>query len=569
MPSLRLSCRALTLTALLAPLYALAAPPTQPPRWVTSDDVRVRSGPGADYRINGLLPRGAQLVLKATAPTDGYCFIEGEGQYGYVACNFLSATPVARPRAGVAGVDPAQRWVSGNSVTLRDAARPDAVVLQRLSLNTIVKLMRDDAGGGYCQVQPATGEAGFTACRYLAPEPTILANVMGLQGADQPAPPGFSPERAFWLQPSWSRLESYADFLVKTHPGLGSTGPWPRDEALEKMKAHLALGLKGDKPAPFPDWAALKRKAAADLDLTGKVRRMQEKGETVAPELAQRDTKMKNIGNELQNALGLWGPDYDAISSGGGAEHTINLVRALEFPAVQASLFRSESDLAPGNASTEQLSGRFGIIFRQLVSSRARAKAESEQGAGLYDMLARTQSLVKPVQRVLLMRDGQLRAEASNVTMREVLWRETEEPECAGWVPGFSFGQADPAIWRYFNSEGVGQDTAQSKLNLNPAGSLYQFYTTLALPTGPARKVETAIKLDRDSTGFVRGIHLHYDLDGDGVPDLSVWEGQGKGPGHMDGMTKTDDRWYRLVLVNINGAWKVLGSDSFAYGCGC
>ncbi|WP_167221092.1 hypothetical protein [Massilia rubra] len=28
-------------------------------------------------------------------------------------------------------------------------------------------------------------------------------------------------------------------------------------------------------------------------------------------------------------------------------------------------------------------------------------------------------------------------------------------------------------------------------------------------------------------------------------------------------------RWYRLVLVNINGTWKVLGNDSYSFSCGC
>ena len=59
------------------------------------------------------------------------------------------------------------------------------------------------------------------------------------------------------------------------------------------------------------------------------------------------------------------------------------------------------------------------------------------------------------------------------------------------------------------------------------------------------------------------------DLDGDGIPDLLVWEGQGKGPGHLEGITTTDDRWLKVTLVNLGGRWKVLASDAFDYGCGC
>jgi hypothetical protein len=64
-------------------------------------------------------------------------------------------------------------------------------------------------------------------------------------------------------------------------------------------------------------------------------------------------------------------------------------------------------------------------------------------------------------------------------------------------------------------------------------------------------------------------VHLYYDLDRDGVPDIGIWEGQGKGPDHLDEPGLTDDRWYRLAVVNISGAWKLLGIDTFQYGCGC
>ena len=95
------------------------------------------------------------------------------------------------------------------------------------------------------------------------------------------------------------------------------------------------------------------------------------------------------------------------------------------------------------------------------------------------------------------------------------------------------------------------------------------FHTRLALPVKTAPPAVQTIRLDRAATGFVRATQLHFDLDGDGHPDLVAWEGVGRGPGHLDGETKTDDAWYRLVFVNIAGRWHVLGADSFAYGCGC
>ena len=565
---------ALTLM-MLTPLPAQAAPPTQPPRWVLTEDLRVRAGPSPEHKVIGTLPRGAELILKTTTEVDGFCLIEGEGQYGYVACKYLSAERIARPRAGEGGVDAAQRWVSGNGVTLREAPRPDAAAVGRLALNAVVKLSHGETGSGYCEVQSANGPSGFIACRYLARTPVVLAHVRGYRRAGEAPSPEYDPERAFWLEPSWMALEQYVEYLKQRRPDIPPQGPWPRDEALERMKAHLALGLKGRKPDPYADWSELKRKASQDMDLSGEARRLQSQGKKVSDEAWRREGQMQNTAGELQAIIGIEGPLHDAISADGGAARVIRLVRALEFPSVRPSLFRSEVELAPPSASTEEASGRFGIVFRQLVTPRPKPKpgAESGIGPGLYDMQARTRVLVRPVKRVQLFRDGRLRAESSLVRMSETLWRDVDEPECSGWVPGFSFGAADAGIWRYFDGDaatvGNGQENEQARLNRNPAGSLFAFYTDIDLPPGPAMRTQTPMKLDRGATGFVRGVYLHYDLDGDGIPDLAVWEGQGKGPGHLEGATTTDDRWYRLVLANINGAWKVLGSDVFGYGCGC
>lgn len=517
--------------AALMSAAAQAATPAQPPRWVQADDVRVRAGPGPEHKAVGALQRGAELILKDVNEQGGYCLIEGEGQYGYVACRYLSSAKVARARSGEGGVDPATRWVSGSAVNMREAPLADAPILARLLLNTTVRLL-NEAGDGYCEVQPASGPKGFTACRYLATSPLVLARVTQSTLAGDKPNPDYDPERAFWIQPGWNALERYADFLKQRNPAAAPQGPWPRNEALERMKAHLAKGLNGPTPQAFADWLELKRKAGKEGP-TGDV----------------QELPLQAPGEPL------------------------GLVRALEFPAVQPSLFRSEADIAPPNADAEALSGRFGIVYRQLVSPRPAKIPDEQSGAGLYDMLARTTLLVRPVQRVQLLRDGRLRSESSLARQTETLWRDVDEPMCSGWSPGFSFGDADATIWRYFDGGAsvgeTGRASRQESLKRNPAGSLFAFYTAAALPRNQAVRTETPMKMDRKATGFVRGIQMHFDLDADGVPDLAVWEGEGKGPGHLEGATTTDDRWYRLVLVNIAGRWKVLGSDTFGYGCGC
>lgn len=537
------------------PLLISLSPVAAEPRWVQADDLRVRSGPGADYRIVGTLSRGTELSFQQTASKE-FCLVQGDGQYGYVACQYLSAKPIQPPKAGENGVDAAQRWINGNGVILRDAPRQDGALVGRLSLNATVKRLREAAGTGYCEVQPASGPGGYTACRYLATKPVVMAELRGDRLSGEAPSPDYDPERAFWLKPGWDALTRYVDYLKQSQPDIPQGGPWPRSEALERMKAHLALGLKGPKPVPYPDWSRLKRLADQDWDLS-----REERGKKITAAQQERIRQMEQTARELESAMGIW----DSISEQGGAQRAIALARALELPEVQPSLFRDEAEIAPPGSTTEAASGRFGIVFRQWFTPRRTVGPDQGTPAGLYDMLARKQALTRPVQRAQLFRDGRLQVEKSFVRNDETLYWEVDVM-CEGWTPGFSHGDGDAAIWRYFGDKG---ESRKESLKYNPAGSLFAFYAGIELPPGTAAVTEMPMKLNREATGFVSGVLLRYDLDRDGVADIAVWEGKGYGPGHLEGPTTTDDRWYRLAFANINGAWKVLGADSFSYGCGC
>lgn len=282
-------------------------------------------------------------------------------------------------------------------------------------------------------------------------------------------------------------------------------------------------------------------------------------------EVKQRLLAFQNLEQNLRVAIGLWGPVFDESA---GASR---LISALEFPSIQPSLFQNEAEIAPPSITTYEASGRFGIQMRQTATSRIlrQPSTENVNSAGPYESEDITTKLVRPVQRVQLFRDGRLRTESSQVFIkRNVLYYA--DVNCEGYTgDGFAFGDSDRSIWSYLGYSGAEAEKNAPKLNRNQPGSLFAFYTTYKLQLASAARSETPVKLDRDKTSFIRGVHLQYDLNSDGVPDIAVWEGQGKGPGHLDGPTQTDDRWYRLVLVNIAGKWKVLGTDVFSYGCGC
>jgi hypothetical protein len=538
-------------------------------RWVSANDVRLRQAPSLEGRVIGVLYRGLELNLQNNQPTDGFCLVDGDDHHGYVACQYLTAEKIAKPKAGFDGVDSAQRWVSGNSVVVRDAPMLQGSVTARLSLNAVVKLIQDKQNFGYCEVQLPQGIKGFTACQFLKFEPVSLAKIQGRSRTEaQPLPAGYDPEKAFWLAPSWNALEDYAQYLRIRNPKIPKEGPWPRNEALEKMKAHLDLGLKGSKPKAFSDWSDLKNKANRNLDDYLEVQRLHLQKKIVSSEASKRFDEVRNLARDLNTAIGIWSPFHDPISSEKGVERTFALLRAIELPQIRLSFFASESEVAPPHSSAEDASGRFGIVFRQTVIHHSNTKAPGYAfGAGLYDMNSRIESLVSSVNHVRIFLDGRIQSKPSFIRQTQGLWRDSDAPMCEGYVDGFSFGAADKSIWKFFGDKAAA--TTQEKLNPNPPDSLYAFYTNRDLPRTRAVRAESVISLDREKTGFIRAKLLTYDLDVDGVPDLAVWEGQGLGPGHLGPPPETDDRWYRLVLINIGGFWKVLGSDSFQYGCGC
>lgn len=559
-------------TLLAIPLFALAhlamAEPTAAPaiaapeiRWVTANDVRVRSRPDLTSDVMGKLQRGDELSLAAIESS--FCLIRGAGHWGYVACQFLGTEPVARSRAGENGLDPAQRWVTGSAVALRSAPRENAAAIKPLGLNAMVRLDTESFASGYCKVRPLDGPGGYISCRYLASTPVVMAQVRGERSGDGSLSTEYDPARAFWIEPGWQALVAYAEYLKTRNPDAVQEGRWPVDPDLDQMKSHLALGHVGPVPKPYADWAELKRKAAQEMDLSP-VLAGDAHSAHATQEMQRRIARMSSLGHELQKVIGLYSPLHYDVSNDGAAR-VIYTIRGLELPAVAPSFFRADADLElPG--STERVSGRFGIVFRDLVTPRPQPGTglKDQAGAGLYDMLTHTQLLTHPVQHMRLFRDGRLQTAPDLVRIKQTLWYDDDGPSCEDWSPGFGAGDATADMWKNYD----GGFARAAPLD-SPRDSLFNWYMIRTLPGLTARHTETKMRLNREQTGFIGGTYLSYDLDNDGVVDLTVWEGQGKGPGHLDGPTTTDDRWYRLVFVNINGAWKILGSDIFSYGCGC
>ncbi|HSC65427.1 MAG TPA: SH3 domain-containing protein [Caldimonas sp.] len=563
------SCLALSLfVGMLCSLDASAgaADDPLPERWTNASEVNLRSEPGGRGAVVALLPLGTSVRWIAASDSSGFCEVDVAGLRGFVACRFLSASSPTPPNVASGGTTGA-RWVTGAGVVLRAEPSIGSAVVARLGLNARVELLAPAGDSAYCEVATgvpgAAGAHGYTACRYLAPASVATGKIFAPLLPDGQPNPSYDPVRAFWLAPSWARLEAYGVHIgeaLKARTATPAEKPTPAerpaDAELDRMKAHLAQGIYAPRPAPLPLWDDIKR--------LGRVAAAPTAPSGVAPDARQRTENARADARfRLAGVLALGSPPFDLAQGGGG--RLAGLVGALELPAIRPSLFKDASEVAPPGASVEDLSGRFHIIHTYRTRGR---DLGGERGTvdGLWDIGQVTVALTQPVVRTTVFRDGRLPAAVVRASDTRILWGSVDGPMCDGYVDGFAHGAADAAIWRYFGDD-FQPDAAT--LKRNAPGTLLSISTRHALPASEAPPVVASHALDRERTGFARGTWLHFDLDADGVVDLAVWEGTGLGPGHLGEAPKTDAAYYRLFFANIAGRWHVLGTDVFGYGCGC
>jgi hypothetical protein len=362
--------------------------------------------------VLALLPLGTSVRWIAMSEGSTFCEVDVAGTRGFVACRFLSASAPTVPSAGANGGATGARWVTGAGVILRAEPTTASAIVARLPLNARVELLSPAAGSPYCEVATgvpgAASARGYAACRYLATTPLAVDRIVTpLLPGGQPNP-SYEPVRAFWLAPSWARLEAYGVQLGESlnartdTPTHQPTPPErPADAELDRMKAYLAKGIYVPMPAPPPRWDDVRRLARADAY------------------------------GQLSGVLALGNPPFDTAQS--GAARLVGLDSALELPAIRTSLFRQASELAPPGESVEGLSGRFHIAHAYRTGGR---ELGGELGTvdGVWDIGRVTVALTQPVVRTTVFPDGRLRSSIVRPSDTRILSGATDAPMCDGFA---------------------------------------------------------------------------------------------------------------------------------------
>lgn len=142
--------RFLTATLALAPpaLLGRAALPSaaaaQPATLRTTTDLNLRLGPGLDYQVLLVIPRGARVVDHHEV-IDGYRFVTYDGTRGWAFDAYLAADGSAPP-PGEEPYDPGYATTTAD-VNLRAAPSLGAAILAVIPAGTRVRLNPEFANG--------------------------------------------------------------------------------------------------------------------------------------------------------------------------------------------------------------------------------------------------------------------------------------------------------------------------------------------------------------------------------------------------------------------------------------
>lgn len=411
------------------------------------------------------------------------------------------------------------RWVHGSWVNLRAAPTTKAEVIDRLVVNTPIKLQSTQ--GDWCEITTNDKPLrGFLGCKFLGEKPLTLADL----GADEYR---VNAPRAFWLAPSARRL-----MAAGTH--FRDTLLTERQREREEFRYENNEPFDLSKPPGFVRYPVPEFDAMKDLMKKGVIAAQENRpGSMKWAEIIQQLPK-DNTG--YIHSQGFYLYDYQ-----------LSLARFATPKPVGPSLFKRTTDLATSGATIENLSAQFGIIERLRILGGPKwvhSRHNNPGVAGYWDMGSFELTLDKPVFEYVIGRQG-LAAAARWDKATEKHAIDADEGCSEGMnlamratdpVPGYP-NVKDPLVW-IFTPELLPYKKVSIKRSAKRLPPL-----TSGKPDWQEHSLELIV------------IH-EIDLDGDGIADLLVWEGMAP---HFGSEVAT-----RMVLANIAGEWHLIEAYSYS-----
>ena len=352
-----------------------------------------------------------------------------------------------------------------------------------------------------------------------------------------------SPLRAFWREPDYVTLMAAGHFLeatrlpaqqlqiekaevdVKAAPGVEPPGSYPPRRVVipefEAMKQVLAKGVVAPKrfwQRPVAWTRVIAAAKAVDLRAFGVDSHLPAPGETV-----------QYLVMDLQIPL----------------------------PPVKASHFKHLEEVGRPSADAHDLSAQFGVPYETHIVNAAHwvdAHYSRPYVSGAWDVGTVRVKLPKPVYETTLDSTKTLEVVAT-AGSASIDASAEDDGECAS-----------TGVWTISRSKAIGKGNAEDSARTAYPVALFRtqepidihlskvdsINVSLTMPAG----IEISADSDLASRIFKRGRLISVDLDGDGIPDVALWEAF-----HISATWGKEDLFYRRVFVNVGGAWYVLDTD--------
>lgn len=411
------------------------------------------------------------------------------------------------------------RWVHGSWVNLRSTPSTKGDVIDRLVVNTEIKL--HSIQGDWCEISASDkSQRGYIGCKFLGNKPLTLADL----GSDEYKANG---PRAFWLAPSSRRLMAagthFRDILLTERQREREEFRYENNESFDLSKPPGIIRY------PAPEFDAMKEVMKKGVIAA----RENRPGSMKWAEVIQQIPK-DNTGSVNANGIFIY-------------SHGLSLARFVTPKPVGPSLFKHSNDLAPSGATVENLSAHFGIVERLRILGGPKwvhFRHDNPRVAGYWDMGSFELTLDKPVFEYVIGRQG-LAAAAR--------WDKPTEKHAIDADEGCSEG-----IYLAMRA------TAPVPGYPNVKDPLVRILTPAPLPYRKVSIKRSAKRPPPMASGKsdwqehpLELIVIHeIDLDGDGITDLSVWEGMSPRIG--------SEVATRLVLANIAGEWHLIEANHYS-----
>ena len=503
-------------------------------RWINAAQVNLRGQPALDAPVLTRLPLAAVVQWVGLSSNPAFCEIEAGTERGFVACQFLSDQPVAA--ASTTTTAGQGRWVTGAGVNLR--AQPDlnAAVLTRMALNSPVQLITTLADRKFCEVEVGSAGQpvirGFTACQYLGTEQLAVKKISEANLVNGETNPNYNPEKAFWLSPKPEHMLAYGEFLEKTKltPAMKADDLSHRGPFEGKPQKNL------NRPA-VPEFDAMKARLAQGF--------------------------LFPTNKNLLKSWSEWLPPQD---------RGFDLVKsAVRLPAIEPSYFKNHAQLSPLE-SADMASSKWSIPLLATFQKGPRWVSGGHYGEpyvkGVWDIGPVSLGLSKGVQKNSLLRNGKIQTITTKLRPKNTLWDTSDDIDgtgCENFDYGFTMSESTAVLKQ--QKDGTETLDKSSLSRGNPA--MIKFLTLDPIEHPQASVVRIESKHSLAATGYDSSVIWHFDIDGDGIPDVAVWEGTSAvEANYLSGM-KTLFPHTRIYFFNIAGKWFVAGIDDFGFGCGC